>query len=95
MSISQSDVEHVANLARVELTDSEKQRFTEELGEILNYIEELNKADTAGIEPISQISGLDNIARADEITNENNREKLLENTPDQSDGFIKVKKVFE
>lgn len=94
MAISKEEIEHVAQLARLELTDGEKEKFTQEIGEILNFVEELNLADTSEVETVSQISGLANIARADEITNENNRDKMLQNAPEQKDGFIKVKKVF-
>lgn len=93
--ISQADVEHTTQLARLELTDEEKSKFTQELGAILDYVGELKTADTSEVASVGQISGLANIARADEITNKNNREKMLENAPEQKDGFIKVKKVFE
>jgi aspartyl-tRNA(Asn)/glutamyl-tRNA(Gln) amidotransferase subunit C len=93
-NISKEDVEHTASLARLELTENEKEKFTKELGEILNYVGELNQAPTDDIQPISQIGGLLNVARQDEITNENLREKMLKNAPAQEKGLIKVKKVF-
>lgn len=93
--ITKTDVEHVATLARLELTETEKDKFTPEIGAVLNYVEELNLTATSEVAVVSQISGLSNIARPDEITNENNREKLLSNAPEQENGFIKVKKVFE
>ena len=92
--ISKTDVEHVAELARLKLTEEEKQKFTQELGEILNYINELDELKDEKIEPISQIGGLENITRADEITNKPNRENLLKNAPAQKDGYIKVKQIF-
>lgn len=94
MAISKVDVEHVAQLARLELTDSEKEKFTQEIGEILNFVDQLNLNSTSKVESVAQISGLANIARADEITNQENRDKMLQNAPEQKDGFIKVKKVF-
>jgi len=95
MAISKDDLEHVVRLARLDLADAEKDKYTQDLGEILSYADELNQTSTSGVEVVSQIAGLLNIARADEITNTNIREKLLENAPAQQDGFIKVKKVFE
>lgn len=95
MAISKQDVEHVANLARIKLTEAEKSKYTQELSRILAYVDELNEVDTTGIEPISQISHLKNIARPDEITNLQDRENLLQNALAQEKGFIKVKKVFE
>jgi len=93
--ITKQDVEHVARLARLELTDEEKSKFTQELGEVLNYANELAEAPTEGIEPISQISGQVNRTRKDEITNDLNSGELLINAPSRENGFIKVKKVFE
>ena len=95
MAISKQDVEHVAQLARLELKDTEKDKYTQEIGEILDYVAELNQTDTSNVAVVGQITDLSNIAREDNITNENNREKLLQNAPAQKDGFIKVKKVFE
>lgn len=93
--ISYADVEHVAQLARLELNDTEKQKYTQELGEILNYVDALNQTSTSKVEVGGQIAGLSDIARTDEITNKENRDKMLANAPEQKDGFIKVKKVFE
>lgn len=94
-NISKKDVEHVAKLSRLELSEEEKSQYTQELGAILDYVDELNSAPTEGIEPISQISGLKNIAREDEIEESLPTEKALQNAPDKKDKFIKVKKVFE
>jgi len=93
--ISKQNVEHVAKLSRLKLSDEEKAEFTQELGAILEYVAELDSAPTENVEPISQISDLKNIAREDEIAESFNRDLMLENVPDQKDGFIKVKKVFE
>lgn len=95
MAISKQDIEHTAKLARIEIDESDIDKFTQEIGEILNYVDDLNQTDTSNVAVVSQISDLANIARTDEITNENCREKMLENAPEQKDGFIKVKKVFE
>lgn len=93
--ISKDEIEHLAQLARLILKDEEKEKLTQEIGEILSYAEELNQAETQEIELISQISGLSNIARPDEVTNENKRDKMIQNAPEQKEGFIKVKKIFE
>jgi aspartyl-tRNA(Asn)/glutamyl-tRNA(Gln) amidotransferase subunit C len=93
--LSRGDVEHVAQLARLELSDEEKTKFTEQLGSVLEYFEKLDKANTADAETISQINNMENITREDEIGEQYAREKLLKNAPEQEDGFIKVKAVFE
>ena len=88
-------VEHVATLARLELSEVEKTKFTEQLGSVLEYFEKLDKAETADVKPIDQISNMENIATEDKIGEKYNREELLKNAPEQEDGFIKVKAVFE
>lgn len=93
--ISKEDIKHVAELARLEISEKEIPKFTQELGAILDYVSELGQAPTKDVEPISQISNLENITRDDKITKSLPREDLLENAPDQKDGFIKVKKIFE
>ena len=93
--ITKTDVEHVAKLARIEISKDEKEEFTQELSGILDYVSELESAPTEGIESISQISGLENVVREDKIEPSSDRDLMLENAPEKKDGFIKVKKVFE
>lgn len=93
--ITKKDVDHVAELARLKLTDAETEEFTQELGGILGYIDEMDQADTANMEIVSQITGLVNVTRIDEVKNESDRENLLVNAPAQKNGAILVKKVFE
>lgn len=95
MSLKKEDVEHVARLARLEFTDEQSKKFTEELSAILDYVNELDSAQTENMEAISQISGLKNIAREDVAVESLPNEKVLQNAPDSQDGYIKVKKVFE
>jgi len=93
--ISRQDVEHVARLSRLKLSDEEKSQYTQELGAILEYVDELDSAPTENVEAISQISGLKDIAREDKILKSFDRDLMLENAPEKENGFIKVKKVFE
>lgn len=93
--ISKSDVEHVATLARLELNDAEKTKFTEQLGSVLEYFEKLDAADTSEVEVIGQINEMENIVMVDEVKKSLSRVEMLANTPEQEDGFIKVKAVFE
>ena len=65
--ISKEQVEHIAKLARIELTEKEEGKFTKELSSILDYFDKLNKVDTEKIEADTQITGLENIIRKDEI----------------------------
>jgi aspartyl-tRNA(Asn)/glutamyl-tRNA(Gln) amidotransferase subunit C len=93
--ISKTDIEHVARLARLKLNGAEEEKFTKEIGEILNYIDELGELKEKDVEPISQIAGLTNVTRKDEVSNSGDRENLLQNAPAQHNGYIKVKQVFE
>ncbi|MBD2870903.1 Asp-tRNA(Asn)/Glu-tRNA(Gln) amidotransferase subunit GatC [Paenibacillus arenilitoris] len=95
MSITTKDVEHVANLARLELTDSEKEQFTEQLNAILKYAEKLNGLDTDGVEPTSHVLPIMNVMRADDNRPSLPIEKVLLNAPDDEDGQFKVPAVLE
>lgn len=95
MSITPNDVEHVANLARLELSDAEKLQFTDQLNAILNYVEKLNSLDTENVEPTSHVLPITNVMRTDERQASLPIEKVLLNAPDAEDGQIKVPAVLE
>lgn len=95
MSISVKDVEHVAKLARLDLSEEEKHMFTEQLNAILKYAEKLNSLDTADVEPTSHVMPLSNVMREDEVRPSLPIEKVLLNAPDEEDGQFKVPAVLE
>ncbi|MDQ1911866.1 Asp-tRNA(Asn)/Glu-tRNA(Gln) amidotransferase subunit GatC [Paenibacillus sp. GD4] len=95
MSITIKDVEHVAALARLELSEQEKEQFTEQLNAILKYAEQLEKLDTEGVEPTSHAMPLVNVMREDESRPSYPIEKVLKNAPDEEDGQFKVPAVLE
>lgn len=96
LRIDSGQVEHIAKLARIELTEKEKRKFSDELSSILDYVDKLNKVDTKNIKPIQQITGLENIVRKDEINHELRiNDKLLDGAPDKKDNYYKVPKIFE
>lgn len=95
MSISKQDVEHVANLARLELTEAEKEQFAGQLNAILKYAEQLNGLNTDGIEPTSHAIPLANVMREDEARPSWPLEQVLKNAPDEEDGQFKVPAVLE
>ena len=94
--ISLQEVEHIAELAKIGLTKEEKERFSGELSDILEYIEQLKEIDTKDIEPVSQVTGLINVIREDvtDGCDENTRKKIVANFPEEKDGCVKVKQVF-
>lgn len=93
--ITRDDLAHVANLARLELSEEEKGKFTEQLGSILEYFKKLDASDTSEVAEIGQINNMENIVVEDEIGEKYSRDKMLTNAPEEEDGFIKVKAVFE
>lgn len=95
MSISAKQVEHVASLARLELTEEEKEMYTEQLNAILGYAEKLGSLDTDGIEPTDHAVPLANVLREDEARPSLPLERVLLNAPDEEDGQIKVPAVLE
>ncbi|MEK8132253.1 Asp-tRNA(Asn)/Glu-tRNA(Gln) amidotransferase subunit GatC [Paenibacillus filicis] len=95
MSISVKDVEHVAALARLELSEQEKEKFAEQLSAILKYAEQLEQLDTDGIEPTSHAMPLVNVLREDVVKPSLDIEQVMRNAPDEEDGQIKVPAVLE
>ena len=87
------DVEHVAKLARLELTEEEKQKFSTQLSSILEYVEEMNEVDTTGVQPMSHAIHFVNVMREDEVKYEQTKEELMKNAPVEEDGFFMVPKI--
>ena len=91
--ITVKDVEHVAKLARLELTEEEKEKFTSQLGDVLKYVEQMNEVDTSDVEPMAHSIDFVNVMREDEVKYEQTKEELMKNAPDAEDGFFKVPKI--
>jgi aspartyl-tRNA(Asn)/glutamyl-tRNA(Gln) amidotransferase subunit C len=93
--ITRQDVEHVAELARLELTTAEKEQFIAQLNGILTYIDQLNELDTTDVEPTSHVIPLANIFRDDDVCPSLDRELVLHNAPEESHFFFKVPRIIE
>jgi aspartyl-tRNA(Asn)/glutamyl-tRNA(Gln) amidotransferase subunit C len=93
--IERKDVEHVARLARLALTDAEIERMREQLNGILTYIEKLNELDTSDVEPTSHAVPLVNVMRDDEAGPCLPREEALANAPDRAGEFFRVPRIIE
>ncbi len=91
--ITIKEVEHVAKLARLELTEEEKVKFSKQLGDILDYAQQMNEIDTEGVEPMSHAIPIVNVMREDEVVHEFSREELMANAPLKEDGFFRVPKI--
>ena len=91
--ITIKDVEHVAKLARLELSEAEKEMFTHQLGDVLAHVEKMNEVDTTGVEPMNHPIDFVNVMREDNKIYENTREELMANAPDIEGEFFKVPKI--
>ncbi len=95
MKLSTSDVEYVAKLARLEVTEAEKEKFTAQLNDILLYIDQLNELDTKGVAPMSHAIAVTNAFREDKIVESLGTQKALANAPDARGEFFRVPKVID
>jgi aspartyl-tRNA(Asn)/glutamyl-tRNA(Gln) amidotransferase subunit C len=95
MSLTREEVEHVAQLAHVGLTDDDVERFRTQLSQILEYFEVLERVDTQGVPPTSQALPLENVMRPDETREPLDQNAALANAPLRSDGYFRVRKVLE
>lgn len=94
MSLSKQDVDHVASLARLGLTDDEKETLRDQLSSILDHITVLNQLDTDAIPPTAQVIALQNVLREDAVRPSLPQEQVLQNAPRSRDGFFEVRAVF-
>jgi aspartyl-tRNA(Asn)/glutamyl-tRNA(Gln) amidotransferase subunit C len=93
--LTRDDVLKLARLARLDLTDEEVEAFRKELSAILEYVAQLNDADVAGLEPTTQVTGLKNIMREDQVADYAvSRDDLLRLAPKTQDGQIKVNRMI-
>ncbi len=95
MGISIEQVEHIARLARLGLSDEEKVLYTGQLSKILEYIEKLNELDTSGVEPTSHVVQLSNVMREDVPKESLPLEEALRNAPDRKGPFYRVPPIIE
>ncbi|MDA7934812.1 Asp-tRNA(Asn)/Glu-tRNA(Gln) amidotransferase subunit GatC [bacterium] len=89
------DVRYVANLARINLSDEEVARYSSQLEDIVGYIEKLGEVDVEGVEPSAHPIEMSNRVRKDEPVPSLPAEGFLQNTPDQSNGQLRVPKVVD
>jgi aspartyl-tRNA(Asn)/glutamyl-tRNA(Gln) amidotransferase subunit C len=95
MPLDRTEVEHLALLARIGLTDEEAQLFTEQLSHILEQFEVLQELDTSGVVPTGHAADLNSVTRADVSDVSLNRDDVLSNAPRREGDLIRVKAVLE
>ena len=93
--ISDEMIEYVGILAKLELSDEEKEQAKQDMGRMLDYIDQLNELDTSGVEPMSHVFPVENVFREDVVTNGDDRDAMLANAPESKDGAFKVPKTVE
>ena len=93
--ISDETIEYVGVLAKLELSDEEREQAKREMGRMLDYIDQMNALDTEGIEPMSHAFPVENVLREDMVTNGDMRDALLANAPEEKDGMFVVPRTFE
>jgi aspartyl-tRNA(Asn)/glutamyl-tRNA(Gln) amidotransferase subunit C len=95
MALTPEDVDHIAALARLGITEQERTRFAEQLSGILDHFQALQALDTSDIPPTAQVLNLRNVMRPDVALPSTPREAVLANAPRRQDGFFRVQAVLE
>lgn len=95
MKITKEEVSHVARLARLAVDEASVDKFAEQIGDILQYMDTLNRADTEGITPTAHAISLTNAFREDEETAPLERNDALCNAPESEDGWFVVPKIID
>ncbi|OIP80654.1 MAG: hypothetical protein AUK20_01165 [Parcubacteria group bacterium CG2_30_45_37] len=97
MKLSKQEIQDIAKLARLDLTEAELEKYGGQLSAVLSYIDQLKEVNVKGVEPAAQVTGLENVLREDEVKNwdEKEIEEALKDAPEKEGRFIKVKRVIE
>ena len=93
--ISDETIEYVGILAKLELSDEEKEKAKSDMGKMLDYIDKLNELDTSAVEPMSHVFPVNNVFREDVVVNGDDRENILKNAPEQNEESFIVPKTFD
>jgi aspartyl-tRNA(Asn)/glutamyl-tRNA(Gln) amidotransferase subunit C len=96
MNLSRQEVEHIALLSRIELTEEEKSNFSDQLSHILEYVGQLEKLDTKDVSVTSRVSDLKNVLADDKVMEcQISQNDLLANVPKKHDDYVEVKAILE
>ena len=95
MKISYEEVEHVGRLARLALSEEERERMRAQLDAILTYINKLNELDTSQVEPTSHVIPMTNVFREDKVRPSLSQEQALANAPDRQEALFRVPRILE
>ena len=95
MGISKKDVDKIARLAKLELSEEERERYASQLDSIVAYVEKLSEVDTSGIEPLAHVNDLMNVWREDKSRSSLSEEEVFKNSPKHDKEFFLVPKVLK
>jgi len=95
MKITKEQIQHIAVLSRLNLSEEEKDLFGSQLSSILDYVDQLNELDTRETEPTSHVLSLSNVMRDDILASSLPGEEALKNAPSHSENFYRVPKIIE
>lgn len=93
--ISDETIEYVGILAKLDLSEEEKDQAKKDMGRMLDYIDKLNELDAEGVEPMSHVFSVNNVFRSDEVANGDDSENMLLNAPQKKEGAYMVPKTFD
>ena len=92
--LTKEEVVKIAQLARIELSEMEVEKFQRELSTVLDYVEELKQVDTSGVGEVFEVTGLVNVQRDDKVVLAENHEAIFSQAPEMQDGYYKVKAIL-
>lgn len=95
ININEEQVQHVASLAKLEFSDDQLGKFTDQLESIIDMFETIDAVDTTGVKPMTSATDQVNVMREDKAINSHQREALLNNAPDAEEGYIKVPAIID
>ena len=95
MQITDETIEYVGILAKLSLSEEEKQTAKKDMSDMLDYVNKLNELDVSGIEPMSHTFPVSNVMREDVVTNGDDRDNMLKNAPERSEDSYIVPKTFD
>lgn len=93
--ITDETIEYVGILAKLELSEDEREQAKEDMGRMLDYFDKLNELDTDGVEPMSHAFPVENVFREDVVVNGDDRDNMFANAPEKKDGTYMVPKTFD
>ena len=93
--IDDETIEYVGILAKLELSDEEREAAKKDMGRMLDYIDKLNELDTSAVEPMSHVFPVQNVFREDVVTNGDGSDKTLQNAPEEKDNMLVVPRTFD